>query len=244
MEALGTLAGGIAHDFNKHRRRHPGQRDPGDRRLRPRQPGPHQPAGDPESRAPGTRAAHAEQILTFARRQEELREPAALGPLVWELQGIVRATLPPHLRLQVQVEEPLPMVLVNVTQITRQVLLNLVTNAVQATGDRPEALVEVRALSPQWPAGGPAGRHGSAALGPAARQPRSAAGGARQRRRQCPPTWPRRIFEPFFTTKAAQKGTGLGLAVVHGILRDHDATLHLRTAPGQGTRFGIWLAGV
>ena len=134
------------------------------------------------------------------------------------------------------------MVLVNVTQI-QQVLLNLVTNAVQATGDRPEALVEVRALSLSGP---PAAQPDDMEVLRSAQPPGSPGLllEVRDNGDGMPPDVARRIFEPFFTTKAAQKGTGLGLAVVHGILRDHDATLHLRTAHGQGTRFGIWLAGV
>ena len=240
MEALGTLAGGIAHDFNNIV-----AAILGNVTLAIEDSDPDSPALTSllEIQKAGRRArALTQQILTFARRQEELREPAAIGPLVWELQGIVRATLPPHLRLQVQVEEPLPLVLVNVTQI-QQVLLNLVTNAVQASGDRPEALVEVRALSLNGP---PAAQPDDLEVLRSA-QPAGTAGlllEVRDNGDGMPPDVARRIFEPFFTTKAAQKGTGLGLAVVHGILRDHDATLHLRTAPGQGTRFGIWFAGV
>ncbi len=239
MEALGTLAGGIAHDFNNIVAAILGNVG-----LAIEDTAPDSPALTSllEIQKAGRRArALTQQILTFARHQEELREPAAIGPLLWELQGLVKTTLPPALRLQVNVQEPLPNVMINVTQM-QQVLLNLVTNAVQACGSQSQALVEVRACALDGPPATPP--HGMEVLRSA--QPGGTPGlllEVSDNGDGMQADVAHRIFEPFFTTKAAQKGTGLGLAVVHGILRDHDATLHLCTAPGQGTRFCIWLAG-
>lgn len=238
MEALGTLAGGIAHDFNNIVAAILGNVG-----LAIEDTAPDSPALTSllEIQKAGRRArALTQQILTFARRQEELREPASIEPLLRELQGLFKTTLPDALQLQVNVQEPLPTVTINVTQM-QQVLLNLVTNAVQAIGSRSQGRVEVRVRSLDGPPSAP----------PASQEvlrSAQASGTPGLLLEVCDngdgmtADVARRVFEPFFTTKTTQNGTGLGLAVVHRILRDHDATLHLHTAPGQGTRFGIWLA--
>jgi two-component system cell cycle sensor histidine kinase/response regulator CckA len=238
MEALGTLAGGIAHDFNNIVAAILGNVG-----LAIEDTAPDSPALTSllEIQKAGRRArALVQQILTFARRQEELREPASIEPLLRELQGLFNTTLPDTLQLQVNVLEPLPTVTINVTQM-QQVLLNLVTNAVQAIGSRSQGRVEVRVRSLDGPPSAPP--ESQEVLRSA-----QASGTPGLLLEVCDngdgmtADVARRVFEPFFTTKTTQNGTGLGLAVVHRILRDHDATLHLHTAPGQGTRFGIWLA--
>lgn len=239
MEALGTLAGGIAHDFNNIVAAILGNVS-----LAIEDTAPDSPALTSlrEIQKAGRRARGlTQQILTFARRQEEQRTPTDIGPLVRELPGLLQTTLPPDTRLQVAVDEPLPPVLANATQID-QVLLNLVTNAVQASSASGHGRVEVRLRRCDGP---PPPAHGQLEVLRSA-QPPGTAGvllEIQDNGTGMAPEVARRIHEPFFTTKAAQKGTGLGLAVVHGILRDHDATLHLRTAPGEGTTFSVWLAG-
>jgi PAS domain S-box-containing protein len=238
MEALGTLAGGVAHDFNNIL-----AAILGNVTLALEDTDEASPARTSllEIQKAGRRArAITQQILTFARHHEEQRERLDLGPLVQELQGIFRTGLPPSTRLAIEVAPDLPPVLANATQI-QQVLLNLVTNAVQAAAACPGAQVTVRV----WPQDGPPLPNDGAweVL-------RSAASGPRPGVRLevvdngsgMTAETAQRIFEPFFTTKPSQKGTGLGLSVVHGILRDHDATLHLHTTPGQGSRFSLWFA--
>lgn len=238
MEALGTLAGGIAHDFNNIL-----AAILGNVKLALEDTSADNPAQTSllEIQKAGRRArALTQQILTFARRQEEQREAVALGPLVQALQGVFRTTLPPATRLQLDVGEALPAVLANATQI-QQVLINLVANAVQACMGQPDARVAVQVVAADGPPppppdalvvlSSPAAATGAGVLvtvqdnGPGMTAEVAA-----------------RIFEPFFTTKAARKGTGLGLSVVHGILRDHDASLQLVTAPGQGSGFRLWFA--
>lgn len=238
MEALGTLAGGIAHDFNNIVAAILGNVG-----LAIEDTAPDSPALTSllEIQKAGRRArALVQQILTFARRQQELREPASIEPLLQELPGLFRTALPSARQLQVNVEQPLPAVSVNVTQM-QQVLLNLVTNAVQAIESRAEGQVEVRVRSLDGPP--PTPSDGQEVLRSA--QPCGTPGLLLEvcdNGEGMTADVARRVFEPFFTTKANQNGTGLGLAVVHRILRDHDASLQLHTAPVQGTRFSIWLA--
>lgn len=240
MEALGTLAGGIAHDFNNIVAAILGNVN-----LAIEDTAPDSPALTSlrEIQKAARRARGlTQQILTFARRQAEKREPTAIGPLVAELPGLFKASLPPAIHLSVRIDEPLPLVQANATQM-EQVLLNLVTNAIQATGGRAQGQVEVLVRPCEGP---PEAVPGQLEVLRSAHPPGTA--GLRLDIRDNGSGMAhdivQRIFEPFFTTKTAQKGTGLGLAVVHGILRDHDATLHLHSAPGQGTTFSLWLAGV
>lgn len=240
MEALGTLAGGIAHDFNNIVAAILGNVN-----LAIEDTAPDSPALTSllEIQKAARRArALTLQILTFARRQEEKREPVAPGPLVEELRGVFRTTLPAGTRLAIEVEQTLPSVLANGSQL-QQVLINLVANAVQACTGQPHALVRVQACALDGPPATPAG--GLSVLQTSPDTPQAGVlltvqdNGAGMT-----PETAQRIFEPFFTTKAAHKGTGLGLAVVHGILRDHNATLQLCSAPGEGSSFRIWLAAM
>jgi PAS domain S-box-containing protein len=240
MEALGTLAGGIAHDFNNIVAAILGNVN-----LAIEDTAPDSPALTSllEIQKAGRRArALTQQILTFARRQEEQREPVAPGPLVQELRGVFRTTLPPGTRLAIEVEQALPSVLANAPQL-QQVLINLVANAVQACMGQPNAQVRVQACALEGPPATPAGGLSVLQASPGTPQ----AGvllSVQDNGAGMTPETAQRIFEPFFTTKAAHKGTGLGLSVVHGILRDHNATLQLLSAPGEGSCFRVWLAAL
>ena len=240
MEALGTLAGGIAHDFNNIVAAILGNVN-----LAIEDTAPDSPALTSllEIQKAGRRArALTQQILTFARRQEEQREPVAPGPLVQELRGVFRTTLPPGTRLAIEVEQALPSVRANAPQL-QQVLINLVANAVQACMGQPNAQVRVQACALEGPPATPAGGLSVLQASPGTPQ----AGvllSVQDNGAGMTPETAQRIFEPFFTTKAAHKGTGLGLSVVHGILRDHNATLQLLSAPGEGSCFRVWLAAL
>jgi signal transduction histidine kinase len=160
---------------------------------------------------------------------------------VQELQGVFRTTLPPGTRLANEIGDALPDIVANATQI-QQVLINLVANAVQACAGRNNPQVTVRLCATDGPPLATADR-----LSVLQSVPRDRRAGVllevRDNGNGMAPEVAQRVFEPFFTTKAVQKGTGLGLAVVHGILRDHNAELQLHSVPDQGTCFSIWLAG-
>ncbi len=230
MEAIGTLAGGVAHDFNNLL-----AAILGNLVLAREDVGADHPAQ--ESLAEINRAAIrarqlVQQILTFSRRGAQVMEHQPLLPLVEEALGLMRSLLPAGVRLITRLSsEPLP-ALVDGTQL-QQVLMNLCTNAWQAfAGHGGEVTVALerteldaaRALQLGILEPGSYVCLSVADNGPGIDE-------ATQRR----------VFEPFFTTKAPGTGTGLGLAVVHGIVKAHRGAIGLTSQPGAGTRFDVYL---
>jgi PAS domain S-box-containing protein len=230
MEAIGTLAGGVAHDFNNLL-----AAILGNLVLAREDVGPHHPAQ--ESLAEINRAAIrarqlVQQILTFSRRQTEEMQRQPLKPLVEEALGLMRSLLPAGLKLVTRLPSTGLQVLADATQM-QQVLMNLCTNAWQSmeggSGDITVALSEVRMDASQ------ALQLGGLASGAYACLSVADNGPGMDIETQ------RRIFEPFFTTKAPGTGTGLGLAVVHGIVKAHRGVIDLHSRPGEGTRFDVYL---
>ncbi|MCW5672013.1 MAG: PAS domain-containing protein [Hydrogenophaga sp.] len=230
MEAIGTLAGGVAHDFNNLL-----AAILGNLVLAREDLGDHHPAQESltEINRAAIRARQlVQQILTFSRRQtqEMVRQP--LTPLVEEALGLMRSLLPAGLKLVARLPAAGLPVLADATQM-QQVLMNLCTNAWQAmegrSGDITVALRDVRLDASQGlQLGGLAGG-AYACLSVADNGP-----GMDEATQQ-------RIFEPFFTTKAPGAGTGLGLAVVHGIVKAHRGVIVLHSSPGEGARFDVYL---
>lgn len=238
MEAIGTLAGGIAHDFNNILATILGNvqllRD--------------DLVGNPlalesltEIRKAGSRARDlVQQILSFSRRQPTARKPITLWPVVTESVGLLRATLPARLLLDVHCEADSP-VLADATQM-EQVVINLVTNAMQAistNAGRITIRLDSVVLDPDT-------RESNPLL--AALHERCAGRIARLAITDDGPgmdaTTILRIFEPFFTTKPVDQGTGLGLSVVHGIVQAHEGVIVVDSAPGKGTIFTIYLPAI
>ncbi len=238
MEALGTMAGGIAHDFNNIVAAILGNVELA---LEDTAPDSDSRVSLIEIRKSGRRARDlVQQILTFSRRQDNTRAPVAVEALLQETQQMLRTALPAEAELVIQAEGRLPAVWGNATQI-EQVFLNLTGNAAQALQGRALGKVWVHAsrfkgaplpcdpdeievipMDAPWPDVSLCIRVSDNGVGMA------------------PPTLAR-IFEPFFTTKPVGSGTGLGLAVVHGILREHNAALRVKSTLGQGTVFSVWL---
>ncbi len=239
MEALGTLAGGVAHDFNNIIATVMGNVE-----LALQDVAQGHPAHESleEIRKASQRAKSlVRQILAFGRRQLLERKEIALALVAEESARLLRSTLPAGVRLTVNCAPDTPPVLADPTQI-QQVLLNLCTNAWQAMhGQERAAAIEIGLslhLASATPYGGPERRSGSgrAALRPgryACLTVRDSGPGMDQATRS-------RIFEPFFTTKPLGTGTGLGLAVVHGIVQEHGASIAVQTAPGEGATFRIY----
>lgn len=229
MEAIGTLAGGIAHDFNNILAAINGYTELSQLILK----------DNPEVRdhlgavlkASGRATDLVRQILTFSRQQPLSRRAIQLGPIVRETFALLRATLPSTIEFDVSIEPDAPAVLADASQI-HQILMNLGTNAWHAMKERPGRLqVKLERCAFEGGAGTnlPWVRPGSFA-----RVSISDTGCGMDAATR------RRIFEPFFTTKPVGEGTGLGLAVVHGIMNSHDGTVRVKSEPGKGTTFQLY----
>ncbi len=233
LEAIGTLAGGIAHDFNNIM-----AAILGNAALAGQDVGPDHSAQAyiAQISKAGRRARSlVQQILAFSRHQQSEPVSVVLNPLVEETAAMLEATLGPAVRLRLNLPPTRLAVMGEATQL-QQVLMNLGTNAAQALGPgagRIEIGLDALELEPD---GDEAQRpHPELAPGDyAVLWVRDDGGGMDEETR-------RRIFEPFFTTKAPGAGTGLGLAVVHGIVKAMDGQITVDSAPGRGSTFRVYL---
>lgn len=228
MEALGTLAGGVAHDFNNIIAAIIGNVELGLDDVSPDSP---VYTCLVEIRKASRRARDlVQQILAFSRRQRLEREVIELQPIIEESVRMLRAALPAGLDLRTHVGANVPPVLANASQIG-QVLLNLCTNAWHAVQGSEQGagngLVEV----------GLDVHHGKL---PSSDHDTWARLTVTDNGHGMDEATKLRLFEPFFTTKGPGKGTGLGLPVVHGILRDHEAVIDVQSTPGVGSTFSIY----
>ena len=230
LEAIGTLAGGVAHDFNNLL-----AVILGNLALAREDVGPEHPAQESlnEISRASVRARHlVQQILAFSRRQAQELKRQPLRPLVAETLTLMRSLLPAGVQ---QVEDfsdqELP-VLADATQM-QQVLMNLCTNAWQSMEGRAGRIT----VGLHRVAMDAAMSHRLGGLAPGAYAHLSVGDngpGMDAHTLQ-------RIFEPFFTTKPPGAGTGLGLAVVHGIVKAHKGAITVQSQPGEGTRLDIYL---
>ena len=229
MESIGTLAGGIAHDFNNIL-----GTILGNVALAREDMGTDHPAlvSLKEIHKAGVRARNlVQQILTFSRREPQELVAQALHAVLEETRTLLRVTLPAGVALEVVHTDPALHALIDATQV-QQVLMNLCTNAWQALKNgagRIELGLDAVVLDADA-----AQRLGGVPAGPYAHLWVSDTGmGMNEDTRE-------RIFEPFFTTKPVGQGTGLGLSVVHGILRSHHGAIAVDSAPGQGSTFHLY----
>ena len=229
MEALGTLAGGVAHDFNNLLSVILGNAE-----LILDEESPDSSAAESAGaiRIAATRARDVtRQILVFANPHAEGRHAISLAPVVEETVQLLASTLPSSIQLLWRAPEVEVTAIADGSQIT-QVLMNLGVNASQALPGRRgtiEFAVEGVDL------GGREANRLALVAGPHARLTvRDDGEGMSDEVRQ-------RIFEPFFTTKKVGEGSGLGLSVVDGVVRGHLGAIDVRSAPGQGATFDIYL---
>ena len=228
MEAIGTLAGGIAHDFNNILGAIVGytelaMADAAD------------PSAVRENLVQVERASRrardlVRQILAFSRREEHSRRYLRLDSVVREILPLLRASLPAQMVIDAELADAAPSILADRTQV-HQVLMNLATNALHAmlpaggTLTLREAVVDL-AHNPTRPVELSPRRYVRLSVTDTGRGMDSAV--------------LNRIFEPFFTTKGPGEGTGLGLAVVHGIMKSHEGAVTVRSRPGAGTTFELY----
>ncbi len=237
MEALGTLAGGVAHDFNNIIAAIMGNVE-----LARQDVGPGHLALESldEIGKASLRAKElVQQILAFGRRQQASRKVISLVPVVEESARLLRTTLPAGVELKVECEPDAPAVLADATQV-EQVLLNLCNNAWHAIQTQARAgRIDVRLRAHEreaWPAQSAQVVFASGEMQPG----RYACLEVQDNGSGMDRETAARIFEPFFTTKPVDKGTGLGLAVVHGIVQDHGASIEVQSVPGEGSTFCVY----
>lgn len=229
MQAVGTMAGGIAHDFNNIISAILGNVE-----LARQDAGAHSPAlvSLTEIDKAGRRARDlVRQILTFSRNESPKRIPIQLAEVVQETIRLLRVAVPPTVEMLVSIDPSTPPVLADATQV-EQALLNLCTNAIQAIGAK-RGTVSIELGHNVQAEAGPTERRGGA-RGPHVRLAvRDTGSGIDADTLQ-------RVFEPFFTTKPVGQGTGLGLAVVHGIMRTHLGTVDVQSTPDTGSVFTLY----
>jgi PAS domain S-box-containing protein len=230
IEAIGTLAGGIAHDFNNIL----GVIIACSELAMDNLPANHIAKADMEKVLDaGLRAKSlVRQILTFSRQTESAQKPLILQPFVKEVAKFLQTTLPTTVDIVLSVGAGDKAILADPTEI-QQILMNLCTNAAQAMGPEggdihlklnaadidAEASARITEINP----------------GPYLKLTVSDSGGG------IPADIVDRIFDPFFTTKRVGEGTGLGLSVVHGIVKKYAGAIIVESAPGAGTTFEVLL---
>lgn len=230
IESLGTLAGGIAHEFNNLLTVILGHAE-----LALQDGYAHLDALESLRmiRRAGLQARHVtQQILTFSRQQTNERRDVPLVPILEEAISLLRATFASSLECDCRCSADTPRVWADPMQV-QQVVLNLCINAAQAMAGRAGS-VTVRSTAAELPDARarppinlPPGQY--------ARITVSDSGVGMDEATM------HRIFEPFFTTKPVGEGTGLGLSVAHGIVRIHGGAITVRSEPGRGTTFDVYL---
>ncbi len=229
MESLGTLAGGIAHDFNNILGAITGYLTLAMEEL----PKEHAARELLEVVQEASRRALdlVEQILTFSRRREPRRVRILLQPVIDEALRLLRASLPAMMEIRAHYEPETFSVLADASQI-HQIVMNLGTNAAHAVRERGTLEVNLASVTLHERLVGVASEAGPGRYARLCVRDDGAGMDAATLSR---------VFEPFFTTKPPGEGTGLGLSVVLGIVKEHGGALTVASAPGIGTTFEIYL---
>jgi PAS domain S-box-containing protein len=227
MEALGTMSGGIAHDFNNMLAAIIGFAELLEGHVQK-----------------GSRDAHhldrimkagirgrelVRQMLTFSRKTEQEKKPLALSSIVKETVKLIRATTPSTINIRVNAVSEV-LILGDPTQI-QQVLMNLCTNAAHAMREKGGSLdIELSDYSASRSNDDPQGIAPGHYVKLTVRDTGIGMSSDVMEK----------IFDPFFTTKKVGEGTGLGLSVVHGIVKQHEGHIAVESEPGRGSTFTVY----
>ncbi len=237
MEAIGTLAGGIAHDFNNILAAIMGhtelaqmqlaQKDQAERCL------------SEVLRASDRAKDLVAQILSFSRQSDSELKPLQISIVIKEALRLIRSTLPTTIHINKMIQDQNSIIVGNATQI-HQIMMNLCTNAAHAMQGKDGSLtiafkavdVEIDDLteSTSYPPGLGPGRYVCLSVADTGQG--------------IPKHLINRIFDPYFTTKDKAVGTGLGLAVVQGIVQNHGGIIEVESSEGEGTSFYVYLPRV
>jgi PAS domain S-box-containing protein len=229
MEALGTMAGGIAHDFNNILGIIVGNTE-----MAMLQVAEAKAYGNlVEVRRACLRARDVvREILSFSRHSDPVRKTVGLGRLIKDSMGLLRSSIPTNIEIRHHSRADGDSVLADPSQIN-QVLLNLCTNAAYAMREKGGVL-EIF-LSDHKEAPHPWDKNPGMKPGDYVRLSIRDTGPGIE------PAIRDRIFDPYFTTKPVGEGSGLGLAVVHGIVTNHGGAIHVESRIGKGTLFHVFL---
>jgi signal transduction histidine kinase/ActR/RegA family two-component response regulator len=231
MEAIGTLAGGIAHDFNNILTSIIGYSEIGlysqnmeKEKLK---------YSFEQILQAGTRAKDLiKQILTFSRQREQERVPIKTGLIVKEALKLLRSTLPKTIEIRENIRTDSDMILADPTQI-HQILINLCTNATHAMREKGGVLevslddVYIDPETAEHISDLPAGPYLEIRVQDTGTGMNTSV--------------IERVFDPFFTTKGPSEGTGMGLSVVHGIVKSHGGKITIESTLDMGSTFHVFL---
>jgi PAS domain S-box-containing protein len=225
LEAIGQLAGGVAHDFNNLLTVVLGNLQ----LMRMTKLDSEQEESLSSIEAAAERAASiTRQLLAIGRRQPSRPLSLSLNDSVRQLSGLLRRMVPEHVSIKTELLDDLPNIVADPSQLD-QVLLNLVANARDAMPEGGQLWIETftttlqhpEQLAPLLPGKYATLRVRDSGLGMSAETQE-------------------RVFEPFFTTKSPAMGTGLGLATVYGIVKQHGGHIVVESEPGQGSSFSVY----
>ncbi len=230
MEAIGTLAGGIAHDFNNILAAILGYAEMAREDL---------PAGSSPEKdiqqviRSGIRAKElVNRILTFSRQAEQDLMPVKMSSIVQEVLKLLRASLPTSIEIKQNIDPACGAVFADLTQL-HQIIMNLCTNAKHAMSEKGGTLnvsltpVEIQPDQPGEKLELPSGAYVKLEVSDT---------GHGIGEEVMP-----RIFDPFFTTKERGEGTGLGLSMVHGMVKSFNGSIFVKSELGKGATFSIYL---
>jgi PAS domain S-box-containing protein len=228
MESIGTLAGGIAHDFNNILGIIIGnaelalddvsEKDSARLNLE-------------EIRIAGARAKDVVcQLLSFARETNPEKKPIDIAPIIQESIKLLRSSMPASIEIRQNITQDVDAILADPMEIN-QILINLCTNADHAMPDGGilDVCVKNAALIEDTQT-----RYSNLAPGRYVNLVVSDTGHG------IPSREIDRIYDPYFTTKEVGKGAGMGLAVVHGIVMNHNGAIFVDSEPGRGTTFNLF----
>jgi len=230
MEAIGTLAGGIAHDFNNLLYAIIGYTElsmdavPEGSRAR---------SNLQEVLKAADRAKNMiQQILTFSRKTEKVKQPISVQSVLKEAVNLLRASLPSTIEIRQDIDADCGPVMADPTQI-HEIIMNLGTNAYHAMREKGGVLgITLK----QKEIGSDDSKYDPALHpGPYLKLTIEDTGHGIDSNVM------EKIFDPYFTTKGVGEGTGMGLSVVHGIVKDHGGDIRAYSKPGKGTAFHVYL---
>jgi len=228
MEAIGTLAGGIAHDFNNMLGIILGNTELAIDDV---------PEWNParlnleEIKIASFRAKDVvRQLLSFARKTDQKRKPVKINPIITDVLKLLRSSIPTSIEIRSNIPKESQIIFADPTQIN-QVMINLCTNAAQAM-EEDGGILEISL--------------DSMTLDESTAQPNALSLGqyvkltVNDTGHGIAPEIKDRIFDPYFTTREFGKGSGMGLAMVHGIVMNHDGVITVESEVGKGTTFNIF----